>query len=407
MNDLVEFGKPMEWLMRDEPIFVRNGCGCGMQTAVEQFIEFGKAFIQSMLCLFECCHVFALRKLHGLECFICSGDELHFSLQLVLKLVIRPHLVEVGWIIEVFGQFLFRGIPHQCVAATDVEVDVRQRVEAHVVGAEVNLHHRHHLQEQAQLGNLGRLHHDVHAVEIAQDNAFIDEILDVTTVLVCDFLQFRFEPVGILCVELLHPLDAYLIERFKDVHCREKESTRTAGRVKDGDALQCLVEVEDKQTVISIVQQVIDKRADVKVISDEVVDVRDFTFSNFSEYILTALQPFHRFAPYLRGQCESVRCFRVPVLAAFQQVGLGSVKSNSNIFRNSALPVCRIAFLYRVIDIAVATLTQRAPHIAVRLECFRRSFRHLIHEEWQDAVLADVFGDVLLGVVSPPFAHGR
>ena len=113
--------------------------------------------------------------------------------------------------------------------------------------------------------------------------------MDVAAVLVGYFLQFRLEPVGILCVELLHPLDADFIERLKDVHGGEKESPRTTGRVKDGDALQCLVEVEDKQAVISIVQQVIDKRADVKVVSDEVVDVRDFAFSDFSEYLLTAL----------------------------------------------------------------------------------------------------------------------
>ena len=36
------------------------------------------------------------------------------------------------------------------------------------------------------------------------------------------------------------------------------------------------------------------------------------------------------------------------------------------------------------------------PHIAVRFERFRRSF----HEERQDAVLANVFSDVLLCVIS-------
>ena len=248
-----------------------------MQTTVEQFIEFCKAFVQPAFRLLECRHILALRKLHSLERLVCRGYKLHFRFHLILELLISKHIAPR----KVFSQFFFRGIPNQRITATDVEVNVRQRVESQVVGTKVHFHHRHHLQEQAQLGNLGCLHHDVHAVEVAQDDAFIDEILDVAAVLVGDFLQFRFEPVGILCVELLHPLDTYLIERLKDIHGGEKESPRTAGRVKDGNALQCLVEVEDKQTVVSIVQQVIDKRADVKVVSDEVVDVRDFAAADF------------------------------------------------------------------------------------------------------------------------------
>ena len=63
--------------------------------------------------------------------------------------------------------------------------------------------------------------------------------------------------------------------------------------------------------------------------------------------------------------------------------------------------------LHGIIDVAVATLCQRLPHITIGAEILLAVFcgcTNLIHEERQYAVLAYVLSNILLGVIG---AHSR
>ena len=61
--------------------------------------------------------------------------------------------------------------PDQRVAGQDVEVDIGQRLQVlHPA------HAGHHRQKQPQLGDLARLFHDVHAVQVVGDDAPLDVV---------------------------------------------------------------------------------------------------------------------------------------------------------------------------------------------------------------------------------------
>jgi len=53
------------------------------------------------------------------------------------------------------------------------------------------------------------------------------------------------------------------------------------------------------------------------------------------------------------------------------------------------------------VDVAVGVIAQQPPKGAVNVECYRALLLGSVKDEWDDGILADVLGDVFLGVVRP------
>ena len=137
--------------------------------------------------------------------------------------------------------------------------------------------------------------------------------MDVAAVFVADLLQFWLEEEWILRMKLLHPLDTHFVEWFEDIHGRKEERTTSTSRIENGHLLQGFIEMEDEQMIFRVMQEVIDKGANVQIISDEIVDVRDLTLLDFMQQGFAALQTVDRFPPDFCGQSESLRCLSVPL----------------------------------------------------------------------------------------------
>ena len=178
--------------MRTEPLlishFYLSGCTL-IELAVKQVVEFGQTLFQPAFHPFESARFFRLYQLQISKFLIGLGNLRHL---LVNKWTEFGGGKRVA-IVQIIIQFLFSRVTHQSVAAANIEVDVGQRVQSQVFVTLVHIHHRHHLQEEAQLGDFGGLHHNVHPVKVSQDDALVNEILDVTTVLVFDFVQLDTE----------------------------------------------------------------------------------------------------------------------------------------------------------------------------------------------------------------------
>ena len=104
-----------------------------------------------------------------------------------------------------------------------------------------------------------------------------------------NLLYLLFEELRILCIEFLHTVDAYLVERLKDIECSKEESPRTTGRVEYCDMLQCMVEMLYKQMVLCVCKIISYKLAYVEVVSDEIIDVGDFSLYNFLFNVVVTL----------------------------------------------------------------------------------------------------------------------
>ena len=256
------------------------------------------------------------RLLKRLEAFVEVGDVGGLGFDLVVRLLVERELVR--------GQnrvlhALRVGEADERVAAADVEVDVGERVEAEVVGHFVHIDDGDHLEEEAQAGDFGRLAHDVDAVEVAEDDALVDAVLEIAPVLGFERGKLVLELVGPV---LLHPREADFVERFEDVEGREEEGAGAAGGVEDRHAAERVVEVADKEVVCGVGEQVFGEGADVEVEGDEVVDVRDFAGGYLAAKLLAAMAARNRLAPDFGGQGVFGRGGLVPFGAACAQTVL-------------------------------------------------------------------------------------
>ena len=173
-------------------------------------------------------------------------------LQFVVDLALQLRPGEHVAVDETVLDFLFRCITDKRISAFDVEVDVRQGIKTEVLIVGIDIHDRHHLQEETQAGDFRRLVHDVHAVEVAEDDVLVDEILLVGAELVLDLGQLVLEKLAVLAVELLHPVEANLIEGFKDVERGKQECARSACRIQHRHLTHRLVEVSDEVVVLGL-----------------------------------------------------------------------------------------------------------------------------------------------------------
>ena len=98
-------------------------------------------------------------------------------------------------------------------------------------------------------------------------------------------------------MEFLHPFNTNFIQWFQDIHGSKQECSTTTSWVKNSNILQCLVEMKNKQMVVSLTQQIINKRTDVQIVSNEIIDMGNLSIPYLIQYGFTALQTFYRFTP--------------------------------------------------------------------------------------------------------------
>ena len=335
------------------------------------------------------------RLLKRLEAFVEVGDVGGLGFDLVVRLLVERELVR--------GQnrvlhALRVGEADERVAAADVEVDVGERVEAEVVGHFVHIDDGDHLEEEAQAGDLGRLAHDVDAVEVAEDDALVDAVLEIAAILRLERRKFVLELVRPI---LLHSRETDFVKRFKDVERGEEERPRPAGGIENRHAQKRVVEMPHEKVVGRFGKQVFDKGTDVEVEGDEVVDVRDFAGGDLAAKLLTALAARDRLAPDFGGQGVFLRGGLVPSCAT-------GAKRLLRFHGNALFDFVRQRQIDALADggedVAVAGLTQELPHETVWLKCGRGFLCRLAYEPRHERVAGDVFGDVFLGVVG---AHLR
>ena len=123
--------------------------------------------------------------------------------------------------------------------------------------------------------------------------------------------------------------------------------------------------------------------------------------SNLLQQIIAALESLDGFSPYLRRQIEWLRSALVPVASALQKLRLGGIHTFCYLARDEREPICSISVLHDIIDVFVAALLQGLPDVSLFLEILLRGgLLNAVEKEGQDAVLAYVFRNVFLGVVS-------
>ena len=156
---------------------------------IQQVIKFWKLCLELHFRLLKLACLLLRSKLKVLELLVGASHNLHLQFYLILELLFGKHVA----IIQVIIQFLFRSISHQSIAATNVEVDIRQRIQTKIIESWIYFHYRHHFQEQAQLGNLYSLFHDINAIEVAENDTLIDKVLNVTAILLANLFKFSYE----------------------------------------------------------------------------------------------------------------------------------------------------------------------------------------------------------------------
>ena len=151
--------------------------------------------------------------------------------------------------------------------------------------------------------------------------------------------------------------------------------------------------------VFCFCQQVTCKLTNIKIVSNKIVYLRDFTLFNlFFNYFITS-QSFYGLSPYFSRQRMSFRCSFIPMTTTFQQIWISGINTDGYIFRNLLI----LAFLYIVEDIGIATFAQEFPNFAIGLKGVLIDFLGGIHQERYNGVTPNIFCYVFFGVIC---SHG-
>ena len=119
------------------------------------------------------------------------------------------------------------------------------------------------LKEQAELADLDRLLHDVHAEEIIENDALQDEVAAVG---VCrDIRQYQSKirvlfwamrlarPIKFIN-EPFHAGETCFVQRLQNIQRREEKGAGTTGRIKDGDTLDSMPERSEQFWIFAILR---------------------------------------------------------------------------------------------------------------------------------------------------------
>ena len=160
--------------------------------------------------------------------------------------------------------------------------------------------------------------HNIHTVKVAQDDTFVDEVLDIGTIAILYFAHLLLEQMRILLAPLHHAIDTNLIQRLQNIHCRKKECTRTTGRIEDSNLLQRMIETSDKSMVVGRCKQIGNKRTDIQIIGDKIINLSNLAFRYLMQNRIAPLKPINSFTPYFCRQGPRFGSFVIPILAPFQ-----------------------------------------------------------------------------------------
>src|SRR5439155_18830880 len=190
------------------------------------------------------------------------------------------------------------------------------------------------LKEEPEFADFDSLFHDVHAIEVVNDNGFEDEVVLVR--MARGLIKNRGELFAIVrmflatCVPVIqqrsHSIETRAVQRLKNVQCSKKERTRTAGWIEHGDFADTFIESQD-QVRPGILYHVLRELAGVKIICDQVVDVANFPRAQLASKFLASLAAINGLAPDFRRQTKLGRGGLVPARAAFTEVGFIGVYS--------------------------------------------------------------------------------
>ena len=247
-HDWVELGVPVEWLGVVQPLGFLLARLLIVELIVKKCANCRKALLDLSLGLDKGLVV-------GIEIELLIAEVLEghrHLLQLVVDLALQLRPGEHVAVGKSVLDLLFGRIADKRVAAFDVEVDVRQGIETEVLVVGIDIHNRHHLQEKTQPGDFRRLVHDVHAVEIAEDDVLVDEVLLIRAELVLDLRQLVLEELGVVAMEIPHSVEANLIQRLKDVERGKQERAGSARRIQNRHLAQRLIEVRNEVVVLGL-----------------------------------------------------------------------------------------------------------------------------------------------------------
>ena len=132
------------------------------------------------------------------------------------------------------------------------------------------------LEEQPQLADFDRLLHDVHAVEVPDDDRLEDEVGGIGVP--SNVFQHGAEVLELLgrcsipqtlqiLKEGLHPVEAGFVERLQDVEGGKQERPGAARWVEDGDAGNRLVEGPEEFGAFRGQDGIFGKSPDVEVVA--------------------------------------------------------------------------------------------------------------------------------------------
>ena len=96
----------------------------------------------------------------GLEHVVGTSHLFHLFGYLVSELLCSE---EVGKD-DASLQLCLRGIAHERIAATDIEIDIGQGVEPKIGSTAIGIDHGYHLEEESELGYFGSFDHDIDSI---------------------------------------------------------------------------------------------------------------------------------------------------------------------------------------------------------------------------------------------------
>ncbi len=207
--------------------------------------------------------------------------------------------------------------------------------------------------------------------------------------------------VGLACQvfhETLHAFHAVAVQGFEDSQGGKEKRAGSAGGIEDRDLLDGLPEGTEQLGAFTVDNDVAGELPDIQIQRYQIVDGADLSCHELPAKLQAAGAAGDVLAPRLGGQCIRVAGGLVPTLAPGDVL---DARLDIHGQRNDvALPVDD-AMAYGRVDVAVGVVAEQAPEKTAGLEGDGAFLLGGVEEVRDNGVLADVLGDVFLGVVGP------
>ena len=120
-----------------------------------------------------------------------------------------------------------------------------------------------------------------------EDDRLVDVVSEIgvffTIYLRKDFMK-EFIPPRRFRRKLFHPLNARLVQRFKDIEGGKEKGPGTAGGVENGYCVNSLIEMTYEIRIIRVFKDVLRKLSDIQIAGDKVIDSGNLSAGDFILY---------------------------------------------------------------------------------------------------------------------------